>query len=77
MEAGDCPTLNMNAMENYLLSHSLRKKNTVCRIHLCLKIIFVGRKFISFNECLTSVCLWFAVKSWYAKSRTLYMFSLN
>ncbi len=23
MEAGDCPTLNMNAMENYLLSHSL------------------------------------------------------
>ncbi len=24
MEAGDCPTLNMNAMENYLLSHSLR-----------------------------------------------------
>ena len=25
MEAGDCPTLNMNAMENYLLSQSLRK----------------------------------------------------
>ncbi len=24
MEAGDCPTLNTNAMENYLLSHSLR-----------------------------------------------------
>ncbi len=24
MEARDCPTLNMNAMENYLLSHSLR-----------------------------------------------------
>ncbi len=24
MEAGDCPTLNMNAMENYLLSHSLK-----------------------------------------------------
>ena len=23
MEAGDCPTLNMNAMENYLLSQSL------------------------------------------------------
>ncbi len=23
MEAGDCPTLNMNAMGNYLLSHSL------------------------------------------------------
>ncbi len=23
MEAGDCPTLNMNAMKNYLLSHSL------------------------------------------------------
>ncbi len=24
MEAGDCPSLNMNAMHNYLLSHSLR-----------------------------------------------------
>ncbi len=24
MEAGNCPTLNMNAMENYLLSHSLK-----------------------------------------------------
>ncbi len=24
MEAGDCPTLNMNAMENYLLSQSLK-----------------------------------------------------
>ncbi len=24
MEAGDCPTLNMNAKENYLLSQSLR-----------------------------------------------------
>ncbi len=24
MEAGDCPTLNMNAMENYLLGHSLK-----------------------------------------------------
>ncbi len=23
MEAGNCPTLNMNAMHNYLLSHSL------------------------------------------------------
>ncbi len=23
MEAGDCPTLKMNAMENHLLSHSL------------------------------------------------------
>ncbi len=23
MEAENCPTLNMNAMENYLLSHSL------------------------------------------------------
>ncbi len=26
MEAGDCPTLNMNAMEDYLLSHSLKKE---------------------------------------------------
>ncbi len=25
MEAGDCPTLNMNAMENDLLSHSLNQ----------------------------------------------------
>ncbi len=24
MEAGDCPTLNMNTIENYLLSQSLR-----------------------------------------------------
>ncbi len=27
MEAGHFPTLNMSAMENYLLSHSLRKEN--------------------------------------------------
>ncbi len=30
MEAGDGPTLNMNAMENYLLSHSLKAD----RLHL-------------------------------------------
>ncbi len=30
MDAGDCPTLNMNAMENYLLSQSLRN-NTLLR----------------------------------------------
>ncbi len=27
MEAGDCPTLNMNAMENYLLSQSLKQSH--------------------------------------------------
>ncbi len=33
MEAGDCLTLNMNAMENYLLSHSLKDKNVCFDIH--------------------------------------------
>ncbi len=35
MEAGDCPTLNMNAMENYLLSHSL----TCLRLESTLDIL--------------------------------------
>ncbi len=39
MEAGDCPTLNMNAMENYLLSHSL---TTDCAYRLCDINILVG-----------------------------------
>ncbi len=30
MEAGDCPTLNMNAKENYLLSQSLISTRCVC-----------------------------------------------
>ncbi len=32
MEAGDCPTLNMNAMENYLLSHSLKQRSEILLI---------------------------------------------
>ncbi len=31
MEAGDCPTLNMNAKENYLLSQSLKQ---ILSIHM-------------------------------------------
>ena len=29
MQAGDCLTLNMNAMENYLLSHSLTESKAL------------------------------------------------
>ncbi len=32
MEAGDCPTLNMNAMENYLLSQSLTAFLSNCSV---------------------------------------------
>ena len=35
LEAGDCPTLNMNAMENYLLSHSLKSEILPCDMYKC------------------------------------------
>ncbi len=33
MEAGNCPTLNMNALHNYLLSQSLTHKNVIEGFH--------------------------------------------
>ncbi len=41
MDAGDCPTLNMNGMENYLLSHTLnlKAKSKSCKIMYPVKII--------------------------------------
>ncbi len=49
MEAGDCPTLNMNAKENYLLSHSLMPEP---RYWLCIISVFIS----DVNQSLHAVC---------------------
>ncbi len=62
LEAGDCPTLNINAMENYLLSHSLTGLSTP----RCLpKSIWVGEAILSLRVSLWHMvctlycwCLW-------------------
>ena len=38
MEAGDCPTLSMNAMENYLLSHSLKCSDVCAKLSVSLHL---------------------------------------
>ncbi len=56
MEAGDCPTLNMNAKENYLFSQSLNaySKMFIVIIHVIMvslhSLMVAGRNF-SFIDC--------------------------
>ncbi len=50
MEAGDCPMLNVNAMENYLLSHSLNNRGFNCANASITGIN--GTKSNAFNSCV-------------------------
>ncbi len=58
MEAGDCPKLNMNAMENYLLSHSLNVLDQTLRVTYLGGLLSDRKKTLklkgifNFNDCM-------------------------